>query len=87
MPQKGVHKNDYWGVVPNGSNSCVAVVCVCVCVCASASAELVHWLANNAVWDGDRYTDREIPVEFQPEGYTPTWCNDIALLRNMAAIP
>ena len=57
------------------------------CSRSSATAKLVHWLANNAVWDGDRYTDREIPVEFQPEGYTPTWCNDIILLRNMATIP
>ena len=57
------------------------------CPRSSATAKLVHLLANNAVWDGDRYTDREIPVEFQPEGYTPTWCNDITLLRNMAAIP
>ena len=48
---------------------------------SAATAKLVHWLTNNAVWNGNRYTDREIPEEFQPEGYTPTWCEDIALLR------
>ena len=51
----------------------------------TASTKLVHWLTSNAVWSGDRYTDREIPADFQPEGYTPTWCKDIALLRHIAA--
>ena len=52
----------------------------------TATAKLVHWLANKAVWEGDRYTDREIPEDLQPEGYTPTWCMDIALLRKMATV-
>mmetsp|Transcript_55396 Transcript_55396/g.92160 ORF Transcript_55396/g.92160 Transcript_55396/m.92160 type:complete len:102 (-) Transcript_55396:28-333(-) len=53
----------------------------------AATAKLVHWLTSNAVWSGNRYTDREIPTDFQPEGYTPTWCEDVALLRNIAAMP
>ena len=50
----------------------------------TATAKLVHWLTCNAVWSGNRYTDREIPTNFQPEGYTPAWCDDIALLRHIA---
>ena len=57
------------------------------CPRSAATAKLVHRLTNNAVWNKNRYTDREIPKEFQLEGYTPTWCNDIALLRSIAAIP
>ena len=53
----------------------------------TATAKLVHWLTSNAVWSGNRYTDREIPAYFQPEGYTPTWCEDIALLRHIAEKP
>ena len=51
------------------------------------TAKLVCWLTNNAVWNGNRYTDREMPTKFRPEGYTPTWCDDIALLRSIAAVP
>ena len=36
---------------------------------------------------GSRYTDREIPTDFQPEGCSPPWCEDIALLRSIAAMP
>ena len=57
------------------------------CPRSAATAKLVHWLTNNAVWNGSRYTDREIPTDFQPEGYTPTWCEDIALLHSIATIP
>ena len=57
------------------------------CPLSAATTKLVHRLTNNAVWNGNMYTDREIPTEFQPDGYTPTWCDDIALLRNIAAIP
>ena len=56
------------------------------CSRATATAKLVHWLTNKAVWEGDRYTDREIPEDLQPEGYTPAWCMDIALLRKMATV-
>ena len=28
------------------------------------------------------YTDTVIPLEFQPEDYTPTWCWDIHLLKS-----
>ena len=57
------------------------------CPRSAATTKLVHWLTNNTVWNGSRYTYRDIPTEFQPEGYTPTWCEDIALLRSIAAIP
>ena len=53
----------------------------------AAAAKFVHWLTSNAVWSKNRSTDREIPTYFQPEGYTPTWCEDIALLRNIVAMP
>ena len=33
------------------------------CSRGTATAKLVHWLANRAVWEGDRYTDREIPED------------------------
>ena len=56
------------------------------CSRATATAKLVHWLANKAVWEGDRYTDREILEDLRPEGYTPAWCMDIALLRKMATV-
>ena len=49
--------------------------------------KLVHLLKANAAWSGPRYTDREIPPEFQPEGYTPAWCEDIEILRSIAAKP
>ena len=53
----------------------------------AATATLVHWLTSNAIWSGSPYTDREIPTDFQPEGSSPTWCEDIALLRSIAAMP
>ena len=56
------------------------------CSRATATAKLAHWLTNKAVWEGDTYTDREIPEDLQPEGYTPAWCMDIALLRKMATV-
>ena len=46
---------------------------------------LLHWLFQNAVWDGCNYTDQVIPTELQPEGYTPTWCSDIHLLQARSA--
>ena len=51
----------------------------------TATARLVHWLIGNAIWSRNRYTDREIPTKFQPEGYTLAWCDDTALLRHIAA--
>jgi|Transcript_50413 hypothetical protein len=45
---------------------------------------LLHWLTAKAVWDGDRYTDMVIPDPFKPDGYTPAWCTDAALLRAQA---
>ena len=53
---------------------------------SATTAKLVQWFTNNAVWNGNRYTEREIPTEFRPEGYTPARCEDIALLRSIAAI-
>ena len=46
---------------------------------------LMHWLFRNAVWENSSYTDQVIPTELQPEGYTPTWCTDIHLLRARSA--
>ena len=51
----------------------------------TATAKLLHWLVGNAVWSGHQYTEREIPTEFQLEGYTPAWCDDITILRSIAA--
>ena len=42
---------------------------------------LLLLLAKFKVWENSSYTDQVIPTELQPEGYTPTWCTDIHLLR------
>ena len=51
-----------------------------------ASKRLVCWLSNNAHWNGQKYTDRVIPPDFQPEGYTLAWCSDIHLLRHCTGL-
>ena len=48
------------------------------------AAKLLHWFTANAVCNGPRYMDREIPWLFQLEGYAPAWCADITLLHNIA---
>ena len=53
----------------------------------TATAELMHWLTSDAVWSGNRYMDREIPADFQLEGYTRNWCEQIALLCLIATQP
>ena len=55
------------------------------CPQATTVDKLLHWLFQNAVWDGSNYTDQVIPAELQPEGYTPTWCSDIHLLQARSA--
>ena len=35
-------------------------------------------------WHGTNYTDTTIYEEFQLEGYVPTWCADMHLLRARA---
>ena len=47
--------------------------------------KLMHWLFRNAKWESSSYTDQVIPIELQPEGYTPSWCTDIHLLRARSA--
>ena len=55
------------------------------CPQAVAVDKLIHWLFRNAVWENSSYTDQVIPTELQPEGYTPTWCTNIHLLRARSA--
>ena len=51
----------------------------------AAVGKVVHWFTANAIWCGSMYTNWVIPAEFQPEGYTSAWCEDITLPRNIAA--
>ena len=55
------------------------------CVQAVTVDKLMHWLFRNAKWENCSYTDQVIPKELQPEGYTPSWCTDIHLLRARSA--
>ena len=55
------------------------------CAQAVAVDKLMHWLFRNAKLDNSSYTDQVIPIELQPEGYTPRWCTDIHLLRARSA--
>ena len=54
------------------------------CARITVIARLIHWLHRNAKWHGHRYTDNILPDQFQPQGYEPTWCDDMHLLRSQA---
>ena len=55
------------------------------CTQCVAVKKLLHWLFRHAKWHGTEYTDTTIPTELQPEGYEPSWCTDIHLLRASSA--
>ena len=55
------------------------------CAQAVAVDELMHRLFRNAKWDNSSYIDQVILIELQPDGYTPSWCTDIHLLRARSA--
>ena len=42
-----------------------------------------HMAGKRAVWKGPLYTDTNIPPQFRPEGFEPTWCSDFQLLLSM----
>ena len=48
-----------------------------LCTQQEASRKLAHWLYTVST----RYTDTVIPPQYQPEGYTPTWCYGMHLLK------
>ena len=54
------------------------------CTRGHACKKGLPWPTGNAVWEGEKYSDKLIAQPFQPEGYEPTWCTDAPLLRHMA---
>ena len=55
------------------------------CAQGVAVNKLTDWLFRNAKLQGKEYTDQVIPTELRPEGYTPSWCTDLHLLRAHSA--
>ena len=52
-----------------------------------ACKQVLHWLQANAVWVGDKFTDKVIPREFRLEGYGPAWCHGTTLLLLVVGPP
>ena len=47
----------------------------------------VRMCVDSAAWDGDKYTDTIMPLEFRPEDCEQVWCHNSSLLARLAHGP